>query len=89
MASYYHDGDIHANGNHAPFKYTCSLFRVDGQRGMRTHSHLSAKDTETAQFKKGDVISVQVGLRDLKTATSSAPGWAEYVSLYPQSGCLA
>lgn len=60
MASYYHDGDIHAHGNHAPY---------------------NAKDTETAQFKKGDIISVQVGLRDLKTATSSAPGWAEVITV--------
>jgi hypothetical protein len=89
MASYYHDGDIHANGNHAPFKYTCYLFRVDAPHDMRTHANLSAKDTETAQFTKGDIITVQVGLRDLKTATSSASGWAEYVPLYPQIGCLA
>lgn len=60
MASYYHDGDIHANGNHAPF---------------------NAKDTETAQFTKGDIITVQVGLRDLKTATSSASGWAEVITV--------
>jgi hypothetical protein len=28
-----------------------------------------------ARFGKGDVISVQMGLRDMRTASSLSPGW--------------
>jgi hypothetical protein len=39
----------------------------------------SRSDLPAEGYKKGDVISVQIGVRDLNTASGQAPGWSRYL----------
>jgi hypothetical protein len=89
-ASYYSDGDLHTFGDHALYEY---VGRTVLSPNERTHTHTqhtqhtrqqcadefgpSRQDVLAARYAKGDVIGVQIGVRDVNTAASPhAPGWS-------------